>query len=128
MSASGHTGRGIYWAVFAGLAAFTVITVASAYLHLPMSKAVPLALAIATVKAWLVGAYFMHLKGEKAVIFAFLGLTAAFVVVLVTLPLLDITDLSATEEGAIPPVHAVHAGQEAGAATSGDAPAAPAKH
>jgi caa(3)-type oxidase subunit IV len=120
MSSEGHGGgKGIYWAVFAGLGVFTVLTVGAAYLHMAMAKAVPLALLIATIKTTLVARYFMHLKGERAVIFTFLGLTVAFVVVLITLPLLDMTAQPQTIEGAIPAVHGGHSAHEIEEAAAG---------
>ncbi len=59
-----------YILVFVALMAFTVITVAVSYLHLPLWGAITLALTIATVKAALVACYFMHLISEKTLIYA----------------------------------------------------------
>ena len=78
----------IYVAVFAALAALTVVTVYVSYLHLPLAKAVPLALAIASVKGTLVALFFMHLISEKKVIFSILILTAVFLAaMLILIPL-----------------------------------------
>ena len=64
----------IYIAVFAALAALTIVTVVVSYLHLPPSKAVLVALSIATVKASLVALFFMHLISEKQIIFYILAI------------------------------------------------------
>lgn len=75
----------IYVAVFAALAALTIVTVAVSYLHLPASKAIPLALAIASVKGALVALFFMHLISEKKVVFWILILTAVFLLAMMVL-------------------------------------------
>ena len=76
----------IYISVFATLAALTVVTVAVSYLHLPISKAVAVALVIASVKASLVALFFMHLISEKQIIFYILALSALFFAVLLWFP------------------------------------------
>ena len=82
----------IYITVFAALAVLTVVTVAASYLHLPIAMAVALALVIATIKGSLVACYFMHLIGERKMIYATLGLTVVFFVVLMFLPLFSRLD------------------------------------
>jgi len=85
-----HTGKEkqMYFLVFGGLLVFTVITVVSAlYLKLPLITAVLLALVIASVKATLVGGFFMHLFSEKQIVYLFLGITFIFFLGLLTLPL-----------------------------------------
>lgn len=72
----------IYMIVFASLAFLTVVTVAVAYLHLPITAALIVALLIATVKGTLVASFFMHLISEKKVIFSFLILTIIFLMAL----------------------------------------------
>lgn len=67
-----------YWIVFGALAAFTIITVGISYLHLPVWAAVTLALIVASIKASMVAAVFMHLISEKKVIYAVLVLTVFF--------------------------------------------------
>ena len=57
-----------YLAVFAALAALTVITVAISRFHLPTWQAVTLALVVASIKGGLVAAVFMHLISEKKLI------------------------------------------------------------
>src|SRR5688572_24481795 len=62
--------------VFAALLVLTVVTVAVASLDLSESATVLVAVTIATLKAALVAMFFMHLKGEKPLVFWSLGLTA----------------------------------------------------
>ncbi len=76
----------IYLMVFAALGVLTVVTVAISYLQLPTAFAVSLALVVATVKASLVAAYFMHLVSEEKVILWLLLLCAAFFAALMFLP------------------------------------------
>jgi caa(3)-type oxidase subunit IV len=76
----------VYYAVFAALAVLTVVTVMVSYLHLAAALAILAALAIATVKGSLVASFFMHLAGEKKIIFWILLLTIVFFLVLLILP------------------------------------------
>ena len=55
------TGKGTYYAIFAALMILTAITVGIAYLDLGALN-VPVAFAIATVKATLVILFFMHVR------------------------------------------------------------------
>ena len=64
----------LYLAIFGALLALTVLTVLVSYWHLPPSAAIPVGLLIATVKAGLVVAFFMHLKGEHKLVYACLGI------------------------------------------------------
>ena len=57
-----------------------------------MPVAVTVALIVATVKGSLVACYFMHLISEQKLIYAVLGLTVVFFVVLVALPVLTVSD------------------------------------
>ena len=82
----------VYITVFVTLMALTIITVAISYLHLPLPLAVTAALLVATVKGSLVACYFMHLISEKKLIYAVLGLTAVFFVVLLALPVITVHD------------------------------------
>ena len=82
----------VYITVFVALMALTIITVAVSYLHLPLAFAVTVALLVATVKGSLVACYFMHLISEKKLIYAVLGLTAVFFVVLLALPVVTVHD------------------------------------
>ncbi len=76
----------VYVMVFTALAVLTVVTVAISYLRLPTALAILVAMVVASVKAGLVGGYFMHLLSEKKVILWLLLLCAAFFVVLMGLP------------------------------------------
>lgn len=64
-----------YIAVFVALAFLTIITVGVSYLHLTTAVAVTLALIIASIKASLVAAFFMHLVSEKKLITYILVIT-----------------------------------------------------
>ena len=62
-----------YYAVYGTLLVLTIVTVAVSYLGLPPTPALILAMVIATVKATLVCAWFMHLKYDtKFNVFLFL--------------------------------------------------------
>jgi cytochrome c oxidase subunit 4 len=78
----------IYISVFVTLMVLTIVTVAVSRYHLPVPLAVSVALLVATIKGSLVACYFMHLISEKKLIYAVLGLTAAFFVALLFLPVL----------------------------------------
>ena len=71
-----------YLAVFGALLVLTLVTVAASYLQVSMLAGVVLALAIASAKASLVALFFMHLKGERPMIYWSLGLTAVLFVAL----------------------------------------------
>jgi cytochrome c oxidase subunit 4 len=82
----------VYITVFVALMVLTLVTVTVSYLHLPLPIAVTVALLVATVKGSLVACYFMHLISEKKLIYAVLGLTAVFFVVLLALPVVTVND------------------------------------
>ena len=77
-----------YMAVFVALMALTIITVAISRLHLPVAEAVTIALIVAVIKGSLVALVFMHLISERKLIYAVLGLTVAFFIALLFLPVL----------------------------------------
>ena len=77
----------VYVTVFVALACLTVVTVAISYIGMPTALAICMALVVATVKASLVAGFFMHLVTEERVIIWLLGLSAAFLLFLVFLPL-----------------------------------------
>lgn len=102
----------LYLAVFGALMALTVITVGVSYLHLPKTAALTLGIAIAVLKAGLVAAFFMHLKGEKALILALLMVTFFFVLHLMVLPTLDHSAISdKMEHTTMPPAGQTPAGE-----------------
>ena len=76
----------IYITVFIALMVLTIVTVAVSRFHLPVPIAVTVALIVAIIKGSLVACYFMHLISEKKLIYAVMGLTLAFFVVLLALP------------------------------------------
>ena len=82
----------IYITVFVALMVLTIVTVAIARFHLPVPIAVTIALIVATIKGSLVACYFMHLISEKKLIYAVLGLTVAFFIALLALPVLTVHD------------------------------------
>ena len=71
-----------YMIVFGTLAILTVITVLVNRLDVARWMAITIALAIASLKAGLVAAFFMHLISERKMIYAVLGLTVFFFAVL----------------------------------------------
>ena len=64
-----------YIGIFGALLALTLVTVAVSYLNLPMGPTIALGLTIATAKASLVVLFFMHLKGERPMVYWPLALT-----------------------------------------------------
>jgi len=82
----------IYISVFVTLMVLTIVTVAISRFHLPIHLAVTVALIVAVIKGSLVACYFMHLISEKKLIYWVLGLTVAFFVVLLALPVLTHSD------------------------------------
>jgi cytochrome c oxidase subunit 4 len=82
----------VYITVFITLMVLTIVTVAISRFHLPVPLAVTVALVVATIKGTLVACYFMHLISEQKLIYAVLGLTVAFFVVLLALPVLTHSD------------------------------------
>jgi caa(3)-type oxidase subunit IV len=69
-----------YLFVFYALIVGTIITVAASRLHIDsVALTVAIALFIATIKGFLVAAYFMHLISEKKMIYGILLATAFFV-------------------------------------------------
>jgi caa(3)-type oxidase subunit IV len=75
-----------YMIVFASLMVLTIVTVAVSYLDVSVPAALAMGLFIATVKASLVAAVFMHLIDEKKVIYWFLVCTLAAFFVLLLVP------------------------------------------
>ena len=78
----------VYLAVFFGLAVLTGVTVGAFYAlkSFPVRTAIIVALIIASVKAFLVAGFFMHLFSEKKVIYGILILTVVFFIFLMMLP------------------------------------------
>lgn len=69
----------IYVGIFIALLVGTVITVAMNSVHFDSMKVtIAVALFIASIKAFLVAGYFMHLMSEKKMIYCILGATLFF--------------------------------------------------
>lgn len=67
----GHDTAGevrVYLTIFGALGLLTLATVGVAYMHLPHSTGVVIALLIAFAKVFLIGAFFMHLLHEGRLI------------------------------------------------------------
>ena len=75
----------LYIAVFAALLVLTVVTVAASRLSTGVATGIVIALTIATVKASLVGGFFMHLAWEKRPIYALLLVAGAFLIAMIGL-------------------------------------------
>jgi len=83
----------VYLYVFVALGVLTGVTVWVCYgLHLPIHYAIMVAVAIASLKGFLVAGFFMHLLSERKLIYGILALTVTFFALLMWLPLHDITD------------------------------------
>ena len=79
----------VYWTVGAALLVGTVVTVlAREWEFNSVALTIAVAMFIASIKAFLVAGYFMHLISEKKLIYAVLVLTAVFFVALLALPFL----------------------------------------
>lgn len=72
----------LYVKILVTLLVLTVITVAAAQVHLPHALAVIVALSIASVKAVLVGMYFMHMKYDDKLYAAIMGSAVFFLILL----------------------------------------------
>lgn len=126
-----HTG--IYKKIGAVLLVFTFVTVVISWLPIKaVALVVALGLAVATFKASLVAAIFMHLAGEKKIIWWTLTLCAVFFAALIFLPVFTSSDNAG--KSIAPPVPHMHAEAhgDAHAAPAADAPhaegAAPEAH
>ena len=75
-----------YIIVFVSLMALTLVTVAVAFIEMPVWMAIAVALFIASVKGSLVACYFMHLISEKKLILLVLVITVIFFIALLLLP------------------------------------------
>lgn len=129
----GHEGGGhhvdplwLYWGIFGSLLVMTVITVAASYVDFGAANTV-IAVLIASVKAFLVAFFFMHLRHDKPFH------TLVFTGGLLFLSFLFLFTLA--DQGTRNDVDTIH-GQKiekkdptpAAAASGSAAPAAPAKH
>jgi cytochrome c oxidase subunit 4 len=80
---NGHgTGYGIYVAVWGGLLVLTGATVGVSYIDLGLLNVI-VALLIASAKASLVALFFMHLKSENRLVWAFALVPIFFLVLII---------------------------------------------
>ena len=82
-----------FFIVGASLLVLTGLTVAVAYYDMPVKMAITVALIIATFKASLVAAVFMHLINEKQLVYGVLILTMIFFAILLVVPIITIMDV-----------------------------------
>jgi len=83
-----------YMIIFGALLVGTILTVAMYYVDFSsMALTVAIALFIASIKAFLVAGYFMHLLSEKKLVYGVLVLSAIFFVGLMGLTLWGSNDL-----------------------------------
>ena len=75
------SGIRIYLVVWGALIVLTAVTVAVSYVHLGLMNVV-VALLVASVKAWLVALFFMHLRYESRLVWGF-ALTPIFFLLLI---------------------------------------------
>ena len=73
----------IYIMVFLALAVLTLVTVWASHLEVSSTMHIIIAMAIATLKAGLVAAFFMHLISENKVLYSILIFTVVFFLVLI---------------------------------------------
>ena len=82
-----------YLLVFVALIIGTICTVWASYIHFPSREInIAVALVIASVKAFLVAGFFMHLISERKMIYGILGFTAFFFVGLMALTIWSFHD------------------------------------
>ncbi len=90
----------VYILVFVSLMVLTMVTVGISYLNLSIPTAIGLALLVATIKGSLVACYFMHLLGEKQLIFVVMGFTIFFFLAVLFLPTMTQSNSYGTDVGA----------------------------
>jgi cytochrome c oxidase subunit IV len=102
-----HSHVKTYIKVFVALAVGTVVTVAASSFHLGIILGIVVALIIATVKGSLVAGFFMHLAGERKLIYWVLILTAVFIVAMAGLIMFTYHDQQGHHQGifAVPAGH-----------------------
>jgi cytochrome c oxidase subunit 4 len=83
----------IYVIVFTTLSALTILTVLLSFVDLPTHHAAGAVIVVASVKASLIAAFFIHLISERKVILFPLLLCSAFLVALMALPVLTQTGI-----------------------------------
>ena|ERR1041384_1485971 len=96
----------MYITIGVTLLIFTALTVGANRLHLAVPAAITVALIIAIMKGSMVASVFMHLSHERKWIYGALLLTVAFFIVLMSVPLLTISDTIGQPVKAVPVEHA----------------------
>lgn len=92
----------LYIAIFVALLVGTVITVAMYFVHFEnFNVTIAVALFIATIKAYLVAGYFMHLMSEKTTIYMVLASTVFFFIAMMALTLWAMGDIPALPEDVV---------------------------
>ena len=93
----------IYMFIFGALMVGTVVTVLASYIPFGNTKVnIAVALLIASVKAFLVAGYFMHLISERKMIYGILAATAFFFAGLMYLTLWSMEPMSAIHFSHVP--------------------------
>lgn len=88
-----------YLIVFGALLVGTLITVGMYFVHFEsMAVTIAVALFIASIKAFLVAGYFMHLLSEKKMIYSMLAITVVFFFALGTLTIWSSSDMPRNTE------------------------------
>ena len=87
----GPTPIGVYVSVYLGLVVLTGVTVGVSELGLPMKQSIFWAVVVASTKATLVVAWFMHVRGGPAINRLVLGTSVFFVGVFFTLTMADLS-------------------------------------
>ena len=82
----------VYIKVFIALAILTLVTVAVSYLNVSLIEAFFIAMTVATIKGSLVLGFFMHLISEKQMIIWILVATLISFIILMFIPLINVTD------------------------------------
>lgn len=82
----------LYYKIGGALLVLTLVTVGVSYIHFAVPLAIVIALIVALTKGSLVAGYFMHLIGERKSIYAALGLTVFFFIVLLLIPIFGHTN------------------------------------
>ena len=82
----------VYIKVFIALAILTLVTVAVSYLNVSFIEAFFIAMTVATIKGSLVLGFFMHLISEKQMIIWILVATLISFIILMFIPLINVTD------------------------------------
>jgi len=86
---SHETPMSLYYSVYGILMGLLVLTVVVAYFHLGV-WALPIALAIAIVKAMFVVVYFMHMRHTGKLMWLYTGVGVTWLVVLIVSVIIDV--------------------------------------